>query len=84
MEVDRHEDEADGAGDSSNDGEGDSSTDIIDFVQTNYKVRQVSVYWEYVISHAQVSKDRDISSLARPGQIQIIELIWLHCYIPRI
>jgi hypothetical protein len=27
MEVDRHEDEADGAGDSSNDGEGDSSTD---------------------------------------------------------
>ena len=27
MEVDRHEDEAAGAGDSSNDGEGDSSTD---------------------------------------------------------
>jgi hypothetical protein len=27
MEVDRHEDKADGAGDSSNDGEGDSSTD---------------------------------------------------------
>jgi hypothetical protein len=27
MEVDRHEDEADGVGDSSNDGEGDSSTD---------------------------------------------------------
>jgi hypothetical protein len=27
MEVDRHEDEADGEGDSSDDGEGDSSTD---------------------------------------------------------
>ncbi len=27
MEVDRHEDESDGAGDRSNDGEGDSSTD---------------------------------------------------------
>lgn len=27
MEVDRHKDEADGAGDRSNDGEGDSSTD---------------------------------------------------------
>ncbi len=27
MEVERHEDEADGAGDRSNDGEGDSSTD---------------------------------------------------------
>ena len=27
MEVDRHEDETDGARDSSNDGEGDSSTD---------------------------------------------------------